>query len=62
MITIELSENEVGNLLVALNSVPVQGEERMIAVLQLAQKLRRSAKESLAPAPEAPALEAPKEE
>ena len=51
MIKLELTEAEVGNLLVALNSVPVQGEERMVAVLQLAQKLRLAAQESLAPVP-----------
>jgi hypothetical protein len=56
MIAIELSENEVGNLLVALNGFGVQGEQNMIAVLMLAQKLRKAVEESKRP------VEAPKEE
>ena len=39
---IELTEADVQNLIGALNSVQVRGEEQMITVIQLAQKLRRS--------------------
>lgn len=56
MITIELTETDVSNLLGALNSITVKGEEQMLAVLNLAAKLRKAAQESLQP------VEAPKEE
>ena len=42
MAQIELTEADVNNLIGALNSVQVRGEDQMVTVLQLAQKLRRS--------------------
>ena len=53
---VELSEQDVQNLLVALNSIPVQGEDKMVAVLTLARKLRAVLQLPI-PVPDAPAEE-----
>jgi len=55
---IELTEADVNNLLGALNSIPVKGEDQMLAVLQLAQKLRKAAQDSIV----VPVVDIPKEE
>jgi hypothetical protein len=42
---IDLSTTDVANLLGAMNSVPIQGENQMIAALTLIQKLKRALQE-----------------
>ena len=42
---IDLSTTDVANLLGAMNTVPIQGENQMIAALTLIQKLKRALQE-----------------